>query len=116
MAKVAVVIVSGPDQKDRVTSGLHVAKRMHDARQENGLDRVEVFLFTGGVRLLEDTLPEASALIQELVETGVVVGACSNQLSNWNLSNVAAAKHITSEFARDTFSRYARENYMVLTF
>jgi hypothetical protein len=116
MAKIAVVIVAGADQKDRVTSGLHVAKRMHDAREDNGIERVEVFLFTGGVRLLADTLPEASALIDELMQAGIVVGACQNQLVNWNLADAAAARHVASEFARDAFSRYAREGYTVLTF
>ena len=116
MAKIAVVIIAGADQKDRVTSGLHVAKRMHDARAENGIERVEVFLFTGGVRLLEDTLPEASALIKELTEAGIVVGACQNQLQNWKLSDAAAARHVASEFARDAFSRYARDGYTVFTF
>jgi hypothetical protein len=116
MAKIAVVIVAGADQKDRVTSGLHVAKRMHDARAENGIERVEVFLFTGGVRLLEDTLPEASALIEELRASGIVVGACRNQLENWKLNEAAAARHVAAEFARDAFSRYAREGYTVFTF
>ena len=50
--KIAIVINSGLDQRAKVMSGLHVAKRIHDARKENGIDRVEVFLFTGGVRSL----------------------------------------------------------------
>jgi len=116
MVNIAVVMIAGADQKDRVMSGLQVAKRIHDGRQENGIDRVEVFLFTGGVRLLQDTLPEASALIKELIETGIVVGACENQLDNWKLGDAAAARHVVSEFARDAFSRYARDGYTVFTF
>ena len=116
MAKIAVVIVAGADEKNRVTSGLHVAKRMHDAREANGIEQVEVFLFSGGVRLLEDTLPEASALLKELTEAGIVVGACQTQLQGWQLAAAAAARHVASEFARDAFSRYARDGYTVFTF
>ena len=51
--KIAIVISSGLDQRAKVISGLHVAKRIYDARKENNIERVEVFLFTGGVKALE---------------------------------------------------------------
>jgi hypothetical protein len=114
--KIAIVINSGWDQKDKVTSGLSVAKRIFDAREENGIDAVEVFLFTGAVKLLEEVPIEVDSILKTLREAGIVVGACSNQVDRWQLTDSATEYGLNLEFARDTFSRYAREGYTVLTF
>ncbi|QQE78311.1 hypothetical protein [Alicyclobacillus sp. SO9] len=114
--KLAIVINSGWDQKDKVTSGLGVSKRIFDAKEENQIDAVEVFLFTGAVKLLESVPPEVDGLLNSLKEAGIVIGACSNQVNNWNLNGPADEYGINLEFARDAFSRYAREGYTVLTF
>ena len=114
--KIAIVINSGWDQKDKVTSGMHVAKRIFDAREENQIDAVEVFLFTGAVKLLESVPPEVDKTLTELREAGLMVGACSNQVNNWKLTEPATKYSINLEFACDAFSRYAREGYTVLTF
>ncbi len=114
--KIAIVINSGWDQKDKVTSGMHVAKRIFDAREENQIDAVEVFLFTGAVKLLESVPPEIDKTLTELKEAGLMVGACSNQVNNWKLTDPAIKYSINLEFARDAFSRYARKGYTVLTF
>ena len=116
--KIAIVINSGLDQRAKVMSGLHVAKRIHDARTENSIDRVEVFLFTGGVRSLEkgqdnDELLEA---IKVMKESGITIEACSNQVKNWNLEDAFSSNGIELEFARDAFSRYAVEGYTVISF
>lgn len=39
MAKIAVVVLSGRDNPGRASAGLHVAKRMYDAREQNGILR-----------------------------------------------------------------------------
>jgi len=114
--KIAVVITSGWDQKDKVTAGMHVAKRIFDAKEENQIDAVEVFLFMGAVKLLESVPQEVDQVLTELKEAGLIVGACSNQVNNWNLTDPANKYNINLEFARDAFSRYAREGYTVLTF
>lgn len=114
--KIAIVINSGWDQKDKVTSGLHVAKRIFDAKEENKIDAVEVFLFTGAVKLLESIPPEVDQTLTELKEAGLIVGACSNQVNHWGLTKSADKYDIQLEYARDAFSRYAREGYTVLTF
>ena len=116
MAKIAVVVLSGQDNPGRAKAGLHVAKRMYDERQENGIDDVEVFLFTQGLRLVGEPETELGELIHELIEAGIVVGGCSNQLNDWGLTDAAASFGVQSEFARDAFSRYAREGYTVMTF
>jgi len=116
VAKIAVVVLSGNDDPGRANAGLHVAKRMHDARQENGIDSVEVFLFTQGLRLVGERDSDAGRLIAELVGAGITVGGCTNQLNNWGLAEAAEAIGIRAEFARDAFSRFARDGYTVLTF
>lgn len=116
MAKIAVVVLSGQDNPSRASAGLHVAKRMYDARQENNIETVEVFLFTEGLKVLGETDSELRRLIQELLDAGIVVGGCTNQLNNWNLADQARAAGVQAEFARDTFSCYARDGWTVLTF
>ncbi|MCY0897493.1 MAG: DsrE family protein [Firmicutes bacterium] len=116
MAKIAIVLLSGEDNPGRAMAGLHVAKRIYDARQENEIEEVEVFLFTQGLKLLGQMDSELGQLIRELVEAGVVIGACTNQLNNWSLADAANAAGVKAEFARDAFSRYARDGFTVLTF
>ena len=116
--KIAIVINSGLDQRAKVMSGLHVAKRIHDAKDENGIDGVEVFLFTGGVRSLQkgDDNAEVLDAIRELRESGIMVEACSNQVRSWNMEDIFSSNGINLEFARDAFSRYAVEGYTVISF
>ncbi len=117
-AKIAIVISSGLDQRAKVMSGLHVAKRIHDARKENRIERVEVFLFTGGIRSLEkgQDNEEVLSAIGELREAGITLEACSNQVKNWGMEDTFATNGIDLEFARDAFSRYAVEGYTILSF
>jgi hypothetical protein len=116
--KIAIVINSGLDQRAKVMSGLHVAKRIYDAREENNIDRVEVFLFTGGVRAMESGKDNSEVLdaIKELREAGITLEACSNQVKNWNMEDIFSKNGINLEFARDAFSRYAVEGYTVISF
>lgn len=116
--KIAIVINSGLDQRAKVMSGLHVAKTIYDAREENNIDRVEVFLFTGGVRAMESGKDNSEVLdaIKELREAGITLEACSNQVKNWNMEDIFSKNGINLEFARDAFSRYAVEGYTVISF
>jgi hypothetical protein len=114
--KVAIVVNSGWDQKTKIMSGLHVAQRIDEAKVENGIEAVEVFLFTGGVKLLENADSELVAMLEALRDQGILIGACSSQVGSWNLENQASEFGVQLEFARDAFSRYAREGYTVLTF
>lgn len=66
--------------------------------------------------MLGETDSDLRQLIQELLDAGIVVGGCTNQLNNRNLADQAKAAGVRAEFARDTFSRYARDEYAVLTF
>jgi hypothetical protein len=116
--RIAIVINSGLDQRAKVMSGLHVAKRIYDARKENGIEKLEVFLFTGGVKALgkEEDNSEVIDAIKELREAGIILEACSNQVKNWNMEDIFTKNGINLEFARDAFSRYAVEGYTVISF
>ncbi len=116
--KIAIVINSGIEQRAKIMSGLHVAKRIHDAKKENQIEKVEVFLFTGGVRALENGVDKSEIVdaISELRKAGIIVEACSNQVKNWNMEEIFARHDISLEFARDAFSRYAVEGYTVISF
>ncbi len=116
MPRIAIVVVSGSDNPGRAGVGLHVAQRIHEARAANGIESVEVFLFSRGVRLLGGDDPELAQLIRGLVADGVLVGGCRSQLDAWNLAETAKDQGVGAEFARDAFSRYAREGVTVLTF
>jgi len=67
--KIAIVIVSDWDQKLKVTSALHVSKRIYDAKEENGIESVEVFLYAGGAKLLQAVPQEIDQLLNELMQS-----------------------------------------------
>lgn len=116
--KIAIIIISGIDQRAKIMSGLHVAKRIQEAKDENGIEKVEVFLFTGGIRSLENGQDNEEILsaIKELKDAGVILEACSNQVKNWNMEHIFSSNGIELEFARDAFSRYAVDGYTVISF
>jgi hypothetical protein len=116
VAKIAIVVLTGNENPARAATALHVAKRLHDARPGNGIDELEVFLFTDGLKILGEPDGELAKLAHELVEAGILVGACTNQLNNWHLTSAADALGVRAEFARDAFARYARDGFTVLTF
>ena len=114
--KITIIIASDWDQKLKVTSGLHLAKRIYDARQENGIDALEVFLYAGGSKLLQ-SLPEGFVnILEELKQGNILVKVCTTEARAWNLEESAKKYDIVLEFARDAFSRYARDGFTVLTF
>jgi len=118
MAKIAIIIISGLDQRAKVMAGLHIAKRIHEARKENDIENVEVFLFTGGIKALENGNDNEDVLksIAELREAGIIIEACSNQVHSWSMEAIFSKNDINLEFARDAFSRYAVEGYTVFSF
>jgi hypothetical protein len=116
--KIAIVINSGLDQRLKVLSGLHVAKRIFDAREENGIEKVEVFLFAGGVKALEpgQDNKDVEEAIQVLRNEGITLEACLNQVRSLNIEETFSRYGIDLEFSRDAFSRYAVEGYTVISF
>ncbi|MCL5099544.1 MAG: DsrE family protein [Candidatus Marsarchaeota archaeon] len=114
--KIAIIIASDWDQKLKVTSGLHLAKRIYEVRQANGVDVVEVFLYAGGSKLLQSLPEEFENLIKELKQGGLTIKVCATEAKAWGLEENAKRFDIALEFARDAFSRYSREGFTVFTF
>lgn len=116
MGKMAILILAGAKDPSRIMAGLNVAYRLQEARPDNGLEALEVFLFSDGVKQLGELQPEIADLLQGLRQSGVVVGACSLQLEKWHLEAVAQRFELQPERTRDSFARYAREGYTVISF
>ncbi len=114
--KIAIVISSDWDQKIKVDAGLHLAKRIYEARQENSVDALEVFLFAGGAKLLQSLPDEFVKIIEELRQSNILMKVCTTEAKLWNLEENAKKYGIGFEFARDAFSRYARDGFTVFTF
>ncbi len=114
--KIAIVIASDWDQELKVKSGLHLAKRIYGARQENGIDAVEVFLYAGGSKLLQSLPEEFAGLLRMLREDGIILKVCTTEARSWGLEQSAREHGISMEFARDAFSRYATDGFTVFTF
>lgn len=114
--KIAIIIASDWDQKLKVTSGLHLAKRIYGAKLENSIDTVEVFLYAGGSKLLQSLPEEFINIIEGLKQADITVKVCTTEARSWALEENAKKFGIVLEFARDAFSRYAREGFTVFTF
>lgn len=114
--KLAIVIISGSDQILKVISGLHIANRVHEVKQDNGIDATEVFFFAGGSKLLVAIPDEVNQILQKVMLNGITVKACKNEAKAWGFEEQAKNLGIQLEFARDAFSRYVREGYTVFTF
>ena len=114
--KIAIVIASDWDQKLKVTSGLHLAKRIFDERQNNSISSLEVFLYSGGAKLLQSLPEEFTSILDELGKSGIVVKVCTTEVKIWGLEENAKRYKIGLEFARDAFPRYANQGFTVFTF
>jgi len=114
--KIAIVLISDWDQKLKVTSALHLAHRIYEAKQENSVDALEVFLFSGGAKLLESLPEEFVTIMKQLKQSGITVKVCTTEAKLWKLEENAEKLGIETELARDAFSRYAREGFTVYTF
>ncbi len=114
--KIAIVIVSDWDQKTKVISGLKIAKRINEARQENGIDAVEVFFYSGGAKVLKAMPDEVDQLLNELKQRNITAKACINETKALGLEENVKRHAMQLEFARDAFSRYAVNGYTVISF
>lgn len=75
MAKILVLVLSGPESAFRVQSALGFARVAHDQGAE-----VRVIFFTDGVRVPLEGGPEVQAAIKALAERGIVPRVCRRNL------------------------------------
>ena len=114
--KIAIVLVSDWDQQIKITSGLHLAKRIWEAKEENSVDALEVFLFAGGSKLLQSLPEEFATIIKELKQSKITIKVCTTEAKLWGLEENAKKLRIETELARDAFARYARDGFTVYSF
>jgi hypothetical protein len=105
---------------DSLSAGSHVAERIRQVADEQGL-KVEVFCFGPAQSALTSTsdsavLAEYNQQIDELIGHGVVVSACLNAARANGHEEALASRGVALVFARDAFARYALEGASVLTF
>ena len=104
---------------DSLSAGSHVAERVRQVAAERNVS-VEVFCFGPAQGALSTsgsaTLAEYNQQIDDLIASGVPVGACANAARAAGTEEALTARGITLQFARDAFARYAIEGATVITF
>ncbi|MBE3562541.1 MAG: DsrE family protein [Hydrogenibacillus schlegelii] len=115
--RLAYLITTGPDNEAKALSALRVASRTFFAREELGLETVEIFFFVDGLKWLAGLQDEDEAhqLLKELLQAGAVVAACGQQAERFGVADRARDLGLALDLARDTFARYARDGYTVIT-
>jgi len=118
MAKTAVLIFHDDDASLRV--GVSVSERMRQAAPDAGVE-IEVFVFGPAQAVLSghedgETREAFREAVDELIERGVVVGACVNVARANDEEAHLAARGLRLDFARDVFLRWGHEGAAVLSF
>lgn len=111
------------DDDDSLATGTRVAQRIHGVAAENDVT-VEVFCFGPAQRRLagagDEGGTEAVATfnrqIDELIASGVVVGACVNSARADGTEDALVQRGLGLHVARDEFLRFTLEQATVITF
>ena len=111
-----VVIHIFHDDPSSLNTGAHVAERIRQAKDENGID-LEVYLFGTAEKALRAKENEPySKAIQGLVQAGVTVHTCIDIANSIGATQDFSAMGLELEYARDAFIRYAKEGATVISF
>lgn len=111
-----VVIHIFHDDPSSLNTGSHVAERIRQVKDENGID-LEVYIFGPAERALGDKAKEPySEAIQCLVQAGIPVHTCIDIANSIGAAQEFSAMGLTLEYARDAFVRYAKEGATVISF
>lgn len=118
MAKVVIHLFHGDE--DSLTAGSHVAERVRQVAGDQQVD-LEVFCFGPAQSALTDpSLDPAwtgyNRQIDELVKSGVPVGACLNAARAAGVEEALSERRIQLQYARDAFVRFALEGATVMNF
>jgi len=111
-----VVIHIFHDDPSALNTGSHVAERIRQTKDENGVD-LEVYIFGPAEKVLGGKDNEAySKAIQGLVQAGVPVHTCIDIANAIGATEDFSAMGLDLEYARDAFIRYAKEGATVISF
>ncbi len=118
MSKTVIFIFH--DDINALSAGSHVAERIRQVKDEQGLE-LEVFLFGPAQSALtaenqSKEVAEYNQQINELTSNGVTVGACLNAANANGQSKELKERGINLEYARDAFVRFGLESASVISF
>jgi hypothetical protein len=107
------------DDEDSLLIGSRLPRRIAEVSAEQNIE-VEAFVFGAAQRRLGKTDSELdrrfNAQIDELIASGIPVGACINTARADGTESALAARGLTLAVARDVFLRYTREQATVIGF
>ncbi|MGN8049631.1 hypothetical protein ACTJKO_08050 [Curtobacterium sp. 22159] len=107
------------DDEHSLTIGSRLPGRIGEVTPETGT-AVEVFVFGPAQRRLTHVETDADRLfnaqIDELIASGIPVGACSNAARAAGVEGVLTRRGLGLAVARDEFIRFTRERATVITF
>ncbi|WP_298628572.1 hypothetical protein [uncultured Thermus sp.] len=114
MAKVVIHIFHG--EPSSLNTGVHLAERIRQVKEERGVD-LEVYIFGPAERaLLDPALAEYNQGVDGLVAQGVPVYTCLNSARALGAEEAFKARGIRLAYARDRFVDYALEGATVYSF
>jgi hypothetical protein len=107
------------DDADSLTIGSRLPARIAEIAVDDDI-AVEVFVFGPAQRRLTQTQSETDRLfnaqIDELIASGIPVGACINSARAEGTQATLAQRGLTLSVARDEFVRFTLERATVITF
>jgi hypothetical protein len=109
------IMVSSDDEK-RVKVALSLALHVEELPAEEKMDNMEVYLFAEATALIMNASPELKEMITELIGRGVIVRACTNLATLYEVTAEAGKMGIELTRANATFAHWTKENYTVLSF
>ncbi|PWI56785.1 DsrE family protein [Sulfoacidibacillus thermotolerans] len=113
-SQMGIMVVS--KQEDRVKVALSLALHIQEAPAEESIDHLEVYLFAEATELLRNGSDEIKGMIRELIARGIMVGACKNLVSAYGVEEEAQNLQVQVFGANATFARWAKEQYVTLSF
>lgn len=109
------IMISSEDEK-RVKVALSLALHVEELPPDEKVDNLEVYLFAEATALIMNPSPELKQMITELIGRGVIVRACTNLATLYEVNAEAEKMGIELTSANATFAHWTKENYTVFSF
>lgn len=115
MAKILMVLATGPEDATRAREGLHLARAIHEVGMA---EAIRLLLVGSGVRCLDPGAEgELMDALEAVLEAGVPVAACTRSLGEHRLVDAAAAFEAIQPVGAPVYlAARVDEGYAMLTF
>jgi hypothetical protein len=114
MAKILIVLASGPEHEARAREGLSLARAIHEIGMA---ESIRILLTGPGVRCLDPEADELREGLEGALEAGVPVAACTRSLDAYRLLDAAADLEAVQPVGAPVYlATRAEEGYAFLTF